>query len=178
MTEEAKVIEETKNENFENYIEQNYRKEMGFSLIINEMIKAQKPLVGHNLIYDVGFLYDQFIAPLPDTFLKFSECWREWFPVTYDTKSIAIRSELKVFRRTDLESLYRMWSKDETLKKQIKIEMGHEGLEEKAHDAGFDAYMTGIAFMSMTKHKELVQNIKVNTSHKNKKKSKKNENLE
>ena len=50
---------------------------MGFSLIVEELIEAQKPLVGHNLIYDMGFFYDQFIAPLPDTFLDFTAAWRK-----------------------------------------------------------------------------------------------------
>jgi len=46
---------------------------MGFSLVIEEIIKAKKPLIGHNSIYDIGFIYDQFIAPLPDTYLEFTK---------------------------------------------------------------------------------------------------------
>jgi poly(A)-specific ribonuclease len=101
-------LEEEKDEDLESVIQTEFLKEMGFSLVIEELIKAKKPIVGHNLIYDMGFIYDQFIAPLPQTFLEFSEKWRECFPVTYDTKTIALLSNLKLFRRTDLESLYKV----------------------------------------------------------------------
>lgn len=40
--------------------------ELGFSLVIHEIIKAKKPLVGHNLFLDLLFLYNQFIDELPD----------------------------------------------------------------------------------------------------------------
>ena len=148
---------------------------MGFSLIVEEMIKAQIPLIGHNLIYDIGFFYDQFIAPLPKTFMDFASEWRKCFPATYDTKVIALNSNLKLFRRTDLESLYKICSKDETLQKEIKCKMANEELGEKCHDAGFDAYMTGIIYMVMTKHKELIIDIKESSAGKgkNKKKNKK-----
>lgn len=151
---------------------------MGFSLIVQEMIKAQKPLIGHNLIYDMGFFYDQFVAPLPETFLEYTQKWRECFPATYDTKVIALQSNLKLFRRTDLESLYKTCSKDEVLQQEISYRMADAELGEKFHDAGFDAYMTGIVFMVMTKHKENVLAIKQSSSGKskgkNKKKNKKN----
>ena len=79
-TEETKQevgLAETSEDAFNQYVTLNFEKEMGFSLVIEEMIKAKKPLVGHNFIYDVAFLYDQFIAPLPDTFLEFSQQWRD-----------------------------------------------------------------------------------------------------
>jgi len=175
-------LENKTDKDFEDYVNQIYHKEMGFSLVIEELIKAQVPLIGHNLIYDIGFLYDQFIAPLPNSFIEFAQKWRECFPVTYDTKTIALLSELKLFRRTDLASLYRQCRKDETLRNCIDYSV--DGYEDDldffnnksesscAHEAGFDALMTGIAFMCMSKHKEMLETIKQNT-HKGKKKPKK-----
>lgn len=65
-----------------------YEREQGFTQIVQMLINAKKPLVGHNPQYDVAFLYEQFIAPLPDTFIEFCQEWRKLFPVTYDTKCI------------------------------------------------------------------------------------------
>jgi poly(A)-specific ribonuclease len=44
---------------------------MGFSLVVEELIKAKKPIIGHNMIYDVIYLYNQFIDDLPPTYLEF-----------------------------------------------------------------------------------------------------------
>jgi hypothetical protein len=40
-------------------------KEMGFSLVVEELMQAKKPIVGHNMIYDIAYLYNQFINKLP-----------------------------------------------------------------------------------------------------------------
>ena len=65
-----------------------FDKETGFTKVIQMLIDAKKPLVGHNPQYDVAFMYEQFIGPLPDTFIEFCEEWRKSFPMTYDTKAI------------------------------------------------------------------------------------------
>ena len=157
-----------------------YNREMGFSMVIDEMIKAKKPLIGHNQIYDIGFLYDQFIAPLPDSFLEFTEKWREWFPDNYDTKVVALNMKLKLFRKTDLESLYKTWRKDATVKEEVPFIIDSHPYFEKyrkqidffnnesennwLHEAGFDAFMTGVIFMWLTKHKELILELKNKSS--------------
>ncbi len=40
---------------------------IGFSKVIQEMIMAKKPLVGHNMMLDIMFVYYQFIDDIPDT---------------------------------------------------------------------------------------------------------------
>ena len=134
-TDKNEDIKEEDENSLSQYINQTFEREMGFSLVIDEMIKAQKPLIGHNFIYDVGFLYDQFIAPLPDTFLEFSEKWRECFPLMFDTKTIALKSELKLFRRTDLESLYLICRKDETLLSELKYHIDQDIRFSKYHNS-------------------------------------------
>ena len=46
-------------------------KEMGFALVVEELIAAKKPVIGHNMIYDVIYLYNQFIDDLPETYPEF-----------------------------------------------------------------------------------------------------------
>jgi predicted CopG family antitoxin len=35
-----------------------YQVEMGFSEVIRELIAAKKPIIGHNMIYDIIYLYN------------------------------------------------------------------------------------------------------------------------
>lgn len=44
---------------------------MGFSLVVEMMINAKKPIIGHNMIYDIIYLYNQFIDDLPNTYIEF-----------------------------------------------------------------------------------------------------------
>ena len=48
-----------------------FNKEMGFSLVVHELIQAKKPIVGHNMAYDIIYLYNQFIDELPETYNEF-----------------------------------------------------------------------------------------------------------
>ena len=48
-------------------------KRLGISLIIEWLILEKKPLIGHNIILDILFIYNQFIDDLPENFLKFTE---------------------------------------------------------------------------------------------------------
>jgi uncharacterized protein YybS (DUF2232 family) len=38
-----------------------YMRELGFSLIVGYLKQNKKPLIGHNMIYDLGFIFNQFI---------------------------------------------------------------------------------------------------------------------
>ena len=66
-----------------------YIYEMGFSLVVKEMISAKKPIIGHNCMYDLLYLYNQFIDELPSTFNEFVLKWNTLFPETFDSKVLA-----------------------------------------------------------------------------------------
>ncbi len=48
-----------------------FTQEMGFSLVVDMLIKAAKPIIGHNMIYDIIYLYNQFIGVLPEEYSDF-----------------------------------------------------------------------------------------------------------
>jgi hypothetical protein len=48
-----------------------YHTEMGFSVVVEELIRSKKPIVGHNMIYDIIYLYNQFVDDLPQTYSEF-----------------------------------------------------------------------------------------------------------
>ena len=62
-----------------------YKAEIGFTQVIQALIDVKKPIIAHNPQMDILFVYEQFIAPLPDTFLEFCSEWRKLFPCIYDT---------------------------------------------------------------------------------------------
>jgi hypothetical protein len=74
--------------------EELFNKEVGFSLIV-EMMQAKFKkdpsccLIGHNMMYDVLYVYNQFVGPLPDTYQQFVSQWHAIFPRTYDTKVLS-----------------------------------------------------------------------------------------
>jgi poly(A)-specific ribonuclease len=48
-----------------------FTSEMGFSLVVQMLIDAKKPLIGHNMMYDIIYVYGQFIDDLPETYQEF-----------------------------------------------------------------------------------------------------------
>ena len=49
-------------------LKERIREDVGFSEIIEILKSAKKPIVGHNLMFDLVFTYQQFINDLPDTY--------------------------------------------------------------------------------------------------------------
>jgi len=135
---------------------------MGFSLVIEAMIEAKKPIIGHNCMYDWLYLYNQFIAKLPETFLDFATEWTKLFPYTFDTKVLAFNS--KHFFKTALGTVYEKCTTDEKHKNNLKFRFdlkngfgNYDGtsLLSHYHEAAYDAYMTGVAFGTILKIKEI-----------------------
>jgi poly(A)-specific ribonuclease len=77
---------------------------MGISSVIRLLINAKKPIIGHNCMYDLIFLFGQFVQKLPDTYELFSEQWTKLFPITFDNKVLAFNSGL--FEKTTLGELF------------------------------------------------------------------------
>jgi len=135
---------------------------MGFSLVVQAMIESKKPIIGHNCMYDWLYLFNQFIGPLPETYLQFSQQWHERFPYTYDTKVLAYNS--KAFYNTSLGQVYEKCVNDDKFKSNLRWRFdlsnqftNYEGqaLLSHYHEAAYDAHMTGVVFMHILKHKEM-----------------------
>lgn len=70
--------------------------EVGVRSILDEITKAQKPLVGHNCFYDFLHLFQTFYGDLPESIQEFKTSWLQLFPQTLDTKYLAEAHELLV----------------------------------------------------------------------------------
>ena len=42
---------------------------MGFSRIIEILIERKKPMAGHNMIFDLAYILNQFVVDLPENYV-------------------------------------------------------------------------------------------------------------
>ncbi|CDW82058.1 oxysterol binding family protein [Stylonychia lemnae] len=145
--------------------------ELGFSRIIQLMIDCKKPLIGHNLMFDICYIYNQFIDNLPSTFNEFKELWLQNFCSTYDTKILS--EYTKRFGKSELAYLFQKCKKDRTFKNNVVIELDvnqdskfgvynangtgntTDDLNGQNHDAAYDAFNTGYIFIAISKYIEI-----------------------
>lgn len=123
----------------------------GFLEVIELIIVNKKPLVGHNLTLDLIQIINQFMEPLSDDYDSFKETCHSLFPLIYDTKYIAhsiLDPKTLTNNQSRLNDLY-CQLKDHT--DFPKIEVEHSGVifddNQLPHQAGYDAYMSGYAFI-------------------------------
>ena len=81
----------------------------GFTKVINKISPSKKPVVGHNMLLDLCFMINQFVAPLPETLYEFKSLLNNNFPNICDTKLMANTTPLKEdITDTSLEELLRI----------------------------------------------------------------------
>ncbi len=158
---------EPNEENTENLI----KDELGFSNLFEYLINKKIPLIGHNIYFDMMFLYDKLIDDLPEKFYDFKKEIHKHFPKIYDTKFISSKfisffTKGEKSNNTKLENLYKILIKN-NFNTYIKFYADtREGFGlyndmEKSllHDAGFDSIYTGRCFVLL--NKALENNFKI-----------------
>ena len=73
----------------------------------------KKTIIGHNFIFDLCFIYSQFVDELPTHYTGFANKWQSMFPQTYDTKVLA--QSLNFFGKTELGHLHYKCTNDKKL---------------------------------------------------------------
>lgn len=140
---------------------------IGFSRVIDVISKSKKPVVGHNALLDFVYVFNQFYKPLPPTLAEFKRELTELFPVIYDTKHVALRSPLiEKLPSTGLSSLFEYMrdnvtpTPDALLSSDARFDGYRAALKAEGdsdekllcHEAGFDAFMTGVCFLGLLAH--------------------------
>jgi len=134
-----------------------FRKEYGFTDIVDQIVENKKPLVAHNCLFDLIYFYRQFIGDLPKNFNGFRDKWRDAFPFTFDTKYISWK--IVKFPKSDLGNVYKFCTEGPKYKEMVSVKF-HPGFdkykkETKCHEAGYDAHMTGWVFATLCKFQEV-----------------------
>ena len=136
--------------------------ELGFSLYIEYLCKKKIPIIGHNIYFDMLFLYDKIIGDLPDDFYSFKQKVHEYFPKIYDTKYIStvLTKQYKKcnIEKTNLDNVYKTILKN---KFDIYVDffpdaphgfcLYNDMERDKLHDAGYDSIITGRSFILLNK---------------------------
>nr|XP_045015025.1 poly(A)-specific ribonuclease PNLDC1 isoform X2 [Jaculus jaculus] len=129
----------------------------GFSIFFQMLVKAQKPLVGHNMMVDLLHLHDKFFRPLPESYEEFKENIHNLFPILIDTKNVTkdIWKELHFPRVTNLSDVYDVLSGDLNPTKDSGPVIVHASQCEKyaktkcPHEAAYDAFLCGSVLLKV-----------------------------
>uniref|UniRef100_A0A1X7VK92 Uncharacterized protein n=1 Tax=Amphimedon queenslandica TaxID=400682 RepID=A0A1X7VK92_AMPQE len=128
---------------------------VGFRRLFQLLVESKKPLLGHNMLLDLAYMFDCFHEPLPN----FKATLHLLFPVIIDTKNIsrAIRTKMdKYINKTSLDELYASLSNEEYAKSVIYApdvvhspDSSRYGETKCFHEAAYDAYCVGYVFLKM-----------------------------
>ena len=161
-------LESKKNEDNDRYIEitkwseaenEKYDQEevqieqaVGFTKVISLLSKSGKVILGHNMLLDLLHMIRLFLSPLPDNLDDFKAVVKGTVPSLIDTKVMASTKPLqRHFPRSHLQGVYERSSEAPFVKPNVLFTEDFQDYSDgtKAHEAGFDAYMIGVAFIAM-----------------------------
>jgi len=140
--------------------EAEFHRKVGFHRVFKALVDKKKPLVGHNLLYDLLFMMAAFHGELPATWGEWKALTHTMFPTIYDTKYLAQCRHIPHgrFETTALEPLYHSIAAQPTAPR-ISLPQGFEAYAKesgsgRAHEAAYDALMTGTVFAALMKELE------------------------
>ncbi|KPJ02618.1 Poly(A)-specific ribonuclease PARN [Papilio xuthus] len=128
---------------------------VGFSKVARMISQSQKLVIGHNMLLDVIHTLNHFFQPLPSEYPEFKEFAHCIFPRLLDTKYMSSLPPFKdKVNSSVLEHLLATLSEPPfSLPKAESVEgRGYRRADDKLHEAGFDAYVTGLCFLAMHQH--------------------------
>lgn len=114
-----------------------------------------KLIVGHNMLLDLCHMVHQFFGPLPDTYTDFKELIHDLFPRLLDTKVLSQSSQFKdLIPSSVLSHMLETVSKEPfTMPEVIPVaDRSYSTSDETYHEAGYDAYVTGLCFIAMSNY--------------------------
>ena len=129
---------------------------VGFTQVVKMISQSGKLVVGHNMFLDLIHLTEQFLCPLPEQFEDFKATISGIFPRLVDTKVMANTQPFRdLIPSSMLADLVKNVSKKPFQKVAVQFDKGFSDYgdsDEKPHEAGYDAYITGLAFLSMANY--------------------------
>nr|AGC92706.2 poly(A)-specific ribonuclease PARN-like protein [Heliconius erato] len=132
-----------------------FEEAVGFSKVARMISQSEKLVIGHNMLLDVLHTLSHFFQPLPEDYASFKEFAHCMFPRLLDTKYM---SSLPPFKdkvaSTVLPHLLQTLSEPPFALPEIPSlpSRGYTCAQDKQHEAGYDAYVTGLCFLAMHAH--------------------------
>ncbi|XP_076997853.1 poly(A)-specific ribonuclease PARN isoform X2 [Tamandua tetradactyla] len=129
---------------------------VGFSRVIHAIANSGKLVIGHNMLLDVMHTVHQFYCPLPADLNEFKEMTTCVFPRLLDTKLMASTQPFKdIINNTSLAELEKRLKETPFSPPEVESAEGfpsYDTASEQLHEAGYDAYITGLCFISMANY--------------------------
>ncbi|XP_012289012.1 poly(A)-specific ribonuclease PARN isoform X2 [Orussus abietinus] len=138
----------------------------GLSTLVEKISKSKKLLVGHNMFFDICHIIHQFVQPLPAKYTTFKSQVQELFPRILDTRIMCQSPKFKgIVRMSHLHILLETVSKEPFTMPKVEGVEGrcYSTQTDKTHEAGYDAYITGLCFISLSNYLGSLENPKVST---------------
>uniref|UniRef100_A0AAY5EFZ5 Uncharacterized protein n=1 Tax=Electrophorus electricus TaxID=8005 RepID=A0AAY5EFZ5_ELEEL len=125
-------------------------------LAIHNLRTCGKLVVGHNMLLDVMHTIHQFYCSLPEELDDFKEVTMCVFPRLLDTKLMASTQPFKeLITNTSLAELEKQLKEKPFKAPRVECSEGFQSYDtasERLHEAGYDAYITGLCFISMANY--------------------------
>lgn len=128
---------------------------VGFTNVIKMISQSGKLLLGHNMLLDIVHVLHQFYYPLPDSYEDFKAMTHCAFPRILDTKLMGSMNPFKdKIPSTTLGDLQKFLEFPPFSKPEVDLAEGFSSYNtgEQHHEAGFDAYITGLCYISMSNY--------------------------
>ncbi|XP_063446244.1 poly(A)-specific ribonuclease PARN-like isoform X1 [Mytilus trossulus] len=128
---------------------------VGFTQVIKMISQSGKLLLGHNMLLDIIHILHQFYYPLPDSYEDFKAMTHCAFPRIVDTKLMGSMNPFKEkIPSTALGDLQKFLEFPPFCKPEVDLAegFGSYNTPDQHHEAGFDAYLTGLCYISMTNY--------------------------
>ncbi|XP_050560831.1 poly(A)-specific ribonuclease PARN isoform X1 [Spodoptera frugiperda] len=128
---------------------------IGFSKVAQMISQSEKLVVGHNMLLDVLHTLGHFFQQLPSDYESFKEFTHCMFPKLLDTKYMSSLPPFKDKLGSSVltELLATLGEPPFSLPKiGSRKGRGYSHLDDKEHEAGYDAYITGLCFLAMHAH--------------------------
>ena len=132
-----------------------FLEKIGFRRIFAMLTESGKPLIVHNGMLDIMFTLASFQEELPEKYSDFKILVNRLFPIIYDTRYLLEKipgfyEEFdKIAPAKGLKELYNFLKTNSENQIVLKSPFDKYYDEKYAHEAGFDAFMTGICFLKL-----------------------------
>ncbi|GBG31511.1 PolyA-specific ribonuclease PARN [Hondaea fermentalgiana] len=125
---------------------------VGLTRVFECIRDAKKPFIGHNCFLDMSHIFAKFFGTPPERFEDFRANLHEIFPMLADTKHVYQSNEKlsSLVGSMPLGDLYKTTS--DAVLNHASVKLGPEfsryqdASENFHHEAGYDAFMTGVVF--------------------------------
>ncbi|XP_029169507.1 poly(A)-specific ribonuclease PARN-like [Nylanderia fulva] len=128
---------------------------VGLSYLLKKIVESEKTIVGHNMLLDLCHIVHQFFTQLPNDYLEFKTLIHGLFPRLLDTKVICQSQQFKEHvTSSNLSVLLDIVNKSPFSIPDVEPVEGrsYSVLTEKSHEAGYDAYITGLCFIALSNY--------------------------